>query len=171
MADMDIGYEIRRFTPHMTRAKKAGLHVTLHSGEEYDPDAPQHVRVAIEELGAERIGHGIHIIHDPEVMDFVKKESVLLELCPTSNWLTKSVPSTREHPIKKLMKNGVMVSINSDDPHLFGIDLCHEYSLLKNEHAFTEEEFNLVNDHAAACSFISLEEKQKVWPRKIPMIF
>ena len=170
MADMDIGLEIRRFAPLMTKAKKAGLRVTLHSGEENVPEAPQHVRIAIEELGAERIGHGIHIIHDPEVMDFVKKENVLLELCPTSNWLTKSVPAVSRHPIRKLMEAGVLVSINSDDPHLFDIDLCHEYDILHKELGFTGEAFNRINDNAAACSFLPPDEKQKVWPRKIPAI-
>ncbi len=170
MADMDIGLEIRRFAPLMAKAKKAGLRVTLHSGEENVPEAPQHVRIAIEELGAERIGHGIHIIHDPGVMDFVKKENVLLELCPTSNWLTKSVPAVSRHPIRKLMEAGVLVSINSDDPHLFDIDLCHEYDILHKELGFTGEAFNRINDNAAACSFLPPDEKQKVWPRKIPAI-
>ena len=74
MADMDIGLGIRRFAPLMLKAKQAGLHVTLHSGEENVPEAPQHVRIAVEELGAERIGHGIYIIRDPGVMDFHKTE-------------------------------------------------------------------------------------------------
>ncbi len=167
MADMDIGFGIRRFAPLMLKAKQAGLHVTLHSGEENVPEAPQHVRVAIEELGAERIGHGIYVIRDPDVMDLVKRENVLLELCPTSNRLTNSVPSIREHPLRKLMEAGVMVSINSDDPHLFGIDLCHEYEVVHNDLGLTLEDFNRINDHAAACSFLPPEEKQKVWPREI----
>ena len=164
MADMDIGFGIRRFAPLLLKAKQAGLHVTLHSGEENVPEAPQHVRVAIEELGAERIGHGIYVIRDPGVMDLIKRENVLLELCPTSNRLTNSVPSIRAHPLRKLMEAGVMVSINSDDPHLFGIDLCHEYDVVHNDLGLTPEDFNQINDHAAACSFLPLEEKQKVWP-------
>ena len=164
MADMDIGFGIRRFAPLMLKAKQAGLHVTLHSGEENVPEAPQHVRVAIEELGAERIGHGIYVIRDPGVMDLIKRENVLLELCPTSNRLTNSVPSIRAHPLRKLMEAGVMVSINSDDPHLFGIDLCHEYDVVHNDLGLTPEDFNQINDHAAACSFLPLEEKLKVWP-------
>ena len=166
MADMDIGLGIRRFAPLMLKAKQAGFHVTLHSGEENVPEAPQHVRIAVEELGAERIGHGIYIIRDPGVMDFIKQNNVLLELCPTSNRLTNSVPSIRAHPLRKLMEAGVMVSINSDDPHLFGIDLCHEYEVLHNELDLTLEDFNRINDHAAACSFLPPEEKQKVWPRE-----
>lgn len=165
MADMDIGFGIRRFAPLMKKAKQAGLHITLHAGEENVPEAPQHVRVAVEELGAERIGHGIYIIRDSEVMDLVKRENVLLELCPTSNRLTNSVPSIRAHPLRKLIEAGVMVSINSDDPHLFGIDLCHEYDIVHDELGLTAEDFNSINDDAAACSFVPPEEKQKVWPR------
>ena len=167
MADMDIGFGIRRFAPLMEKAKQAGLHVTLHSGEENVPEAPQHVRVAVEELGAERIGHGIYIHRDPEVMDVVKRNNVLLELCPTSNLLTNSVPSISEHPLRRLMEAGVMVSINSDDPHLFGIDLCHEYDVLHSELGLTVEDFERINDDAAACSFLPRKERQKVWPREV----
>ena len=167
MADMDIGFGIRRFAPLMLKAKQAGLHVTLHSGEENVPEAAQQVRVAVEELGAERIGHGIYIYRDPEVMNFIKRENVLLELCPTSNRLTNSVPSIRAHPLRKLMEAGVMVSINSDDPHLFGIDLCHEYDILHSELGLTEEDFDRINNDAAVCSFLPFEEKQRVWPREI----
>ena len=169
MADMDIGFGLRRFAPLMKKAKQAGLHVTLHSGEENVPEAPQHVRMAVEELGAERIGHGIYILRDPEVVDVVKRNNVLLELCPTSNLLTSSVPSIGAHPLRRLMEAGVMVSINSDDPHLFGIDLCHEYDIVHDELGLTLEDFDRINDDAAACSFLPPEEKQQVWSRKIPV--
>lgn len=170
LADMDIGFEIRRFTPVIEKARKAGLHVTIHSGEEDVPEAPQHVRVAIEELGAERIGHGIHVINDPEVIEFIKASNVLLEICPSSNWLTGSVVSIQAHPVRRLMEAGVHISINSDDPGIFDIDLCHEYELLHDAHGFQEEHFNRCNDIAAAHSFLPLEQKQKVWPRPIPQI-
>ena len=125
------------------------------------------MRVAVEELGAERIGHGIYIHRDPEVMDVVKRNNVLLELCPTSNLLTNSVPSISEHPLRRLMEAGVMVSINSDDPHLFGIDLCHEYDVVHSELGLTVEDFERINDDAAASSFLPREERQRVWPREI----
>src|SRR5262249_8032320 len=116
LADQDIGFEIRRFRPMIERARAAGLHFTTHCGEDDVPEAPQHVRVAIEELGAERIGHGIYIHRDPAVMALARERGVLFELCPTSNWLTSSVPSIATHPIRTLMEHGVPVSINSDDP-------------------------------------------------------
>jgi adenosine deaminase len=168
LADKDIGYDIRRFAPMIERARAAGLHFTTHSGEDNVPEAADHVRVAIEELGAERIGHGIYIHRDPAVMALARERGVLFELCPTSNWLTSSVAAIREHPIRTLMAHGVPVSINSDDPSLFGIDFCHEYGVLERELAFTREEFDHVNDLAAAHSFLPYAEKQRVWPRPIP---
>ena len=66
LADQDIGFEVRRFRPCIEKARAAGLNVTIHSGEDNVPQAPQHVRVAIEELGAQRIGHGVHILKDPD---------------------------------------------------------------------------------------------------------
>jgi len=168
LADRDIGFEIRRFAPYVAKARRAGLHVTIHSGEDDVPEAPQHVRVAIEELGAERIGHGVHIMKDPDIIEFVKERGVLLEICPTSNWLTSTVATPQAHPIRKLWNAGVPVSINSDDPGIFDIDLCHEYQLLHRHLGFDEAEFNRCNDAAAAYSFLPYEQKQQIWPREIP---
>jgi adenosine deaminase len=167
LADQDIGFGIRRFAPMIERARSVGLHFTTHSGEDDVPEAPQHVRVAIEELGAERIGHGIYIHRDPAIMALARERGVLFELCPTSNWLTSSVPSIAAHPIRTLMENGVPVSINSDDPSLFGIDLCDEYRALERDLAFTRQEFDRLNDLAAAHSFLPHAAKQRVWPRPI----
>ena len=124
-------------------------------------DAPAHVRMAIAELGAERIGHGIFTVRDPAVMKLAREKRVLFELCPTSNWLTSSVPSIKDHPIRKFMAAGVDCSINSDDPSLFGIDLTHEYEVLARDLDFTETEFNRLNDLAAAHSFVPDEIKQQ----------
>ncbi len=166
MADHDDGGQAR-FLPLVEKARAAGLHFTTHAGEEPTPDAAEQVRDAIGILGAERIGHGIHVIRDPGVMDFVIERDVLLEICPTSNRLTSAVPSIAEHPIRRLMEAGVPVSINSDDPGLFGIDLCHEYAVLASAQGFTREEFEYLNDLAAVKSFIPAEEKARVWPRPI----
>lgn len=148
---------LRDYAPMVEKARAAGLHLTVHAGEEPGPEAPRQVREAIEILAAERIGHGIHIIGDPETVRFVRERNVALEVCPTSNWLCNSVPSTRAHPIRRLMEAGLAVTINSDDPSLFGIDLRHEYDVLAREHAFTAEEFRLCNAHALAHSFLPPE--------------
>lgn len=165
-ADKDT-HSFADYAPMVRRAQGAGLHVTVHAGEEPLPTAADEVRQAITELGAERIGHGIHIINDESVLALVRDRDVALEVCPTSNWLTSSVATTQAHPIRRLIEAGVAVTINSDDPGLFGIDLCHEYEVLHREHDFSIDDFKRCNDIAAAKSFIPLADKQRVWPRQI----
>ena len=160
-------HELGCYAPMVQKAQEAGLHVTVHAGEEPVPTASAEVRAAIEVLGAERIGHGIHIVNDESVMELTRERNVALEICPTSNWLTSSVPSTGEHPIRRLIDSGVAVTINSDDPGLFGIDLCHEYEILHREHNFTIGDFEQCNDIAAAQSFLPRDVTQKAWPRDI----
>jgi adenosine deaminase len=167
LADNEVGFEPAPFAPLFARARKAGLHITVHAGESNVPQAPDYVRDAIELLGAERIGHGLQIYKSSEVIEFVKERRVALELCPTSNWLTNAVDSTAHHPFRFLMEHGVAVTINSDDPGVFDADLVNEYRVLKTEHALTQDEFAQINDMAAAFSFIPDAEKQKAWPRKI----
>jgi adenosine deaminase len=160
-ADQDT-HEISAYRPLVDIARRAGLRLTVHAGEE--PGSAQQVRDAIDVLGAERIGHGIHIIHDRPVLELVRERGVVLEVCPTSNWLTSSVPSTAEHPIRRLRDAGINVTINSDDPNLFGIDLNHEYALLALEHGFDEADFNACNELAVNASFIETARKAAVWP-------
>lgn len=161
-ADKDT-HELSAYAAHVERARKAGLHLTTHAGEVPGPLAAEEVRAAIEVLGAERIGHGLHILQDEAVMQLVCERDVVLELCPTSNWLTSAVPSTAMHPIRDLYRRGVPVTINSDDPSLFGIDLCHEYDIMRREHGFDIDDFRRCNNVAAAQSFLPESEKHRVW--------
>jgi adenosine deaminase len=167
LADNEVGFDNRPFAPLFEAAKKAGLHVTIHSGEADVAGAPEYVLNAIRYLGAERIGHGLQIFKSPEVMAEVKRLQIPLEICPTSNWLTNAVPSKAAHPIRTLMENGIPVTINTDDPGVFNLDLTHEYVDLQSLHQFTLEEFTRCNDIAARASFIPLELKTQFWPRAI----
>lgn len=167
LADNEVGFDSKPFAPFFHRAKKAGLGITVHSGEANVPKAPRYVKDAIEYLEADRIGHGVQIHRDTEMMKFVKDRQIPLELCPTSNWLTNAVESLAAHPFRKLMEFGVLTTINTDDPGIFGIDLTHEYEVLQKFHDFTDKDFERCNDYAAQTSFVPLEKKQKVWPRPI----
>ncbi len=171
LADNEVGFDSKPFSKIFEKAKSEGLGITVHSGEADVPKAPRYVRDAIDFLGAQRIGHGLQIHKDQKMIDYVKEKGVVLELCPTSNWLTNAVPSLNEHPFRKLMEAGVKTTINSDDPGIFNIDLTNEYKVLADLHKFTEVEFNQCNDIAAAASFIPHEKKQKVWPRFFRSLF
>lgn len=167
LADNEVGFDNRPFAPFFEKARKAGMHITVHSGEADVPDAAQFVVNAIHHLGAERIGHGLQIIKSPEAIAEVVKAGVPLELCPTSNWLTNAVPTKAAHPFRRLMEAGVKTTINTDDPGVFDTDMVKEYRLLQDLHGLTLEEFNRCNDTAAAASFIARDVKQKHWPREI----
>lgn len=167
LADNEVGFDPTHFEKIFSRAQAQDLPITIHAGEAPFAEASLNVKKSIELLGAQRIGHGLQIFRDPFIMSLVRQKGIPLELCPTSNWLTQSVPSLEAHPIRQLMEAGIPVTINSDDPGIFGIDLVHEYQVLSEIHHFTEAEFNNCNDVAAQASFIPRMQKQKFWPRPI----
>lgn len=167
LADDENHAPAQHFQDVFSKAQKSGLDITIHAGEAPSEKAVQNVKDSIELLGATRIGHGLQIHKDEKACQWLAQKNILLELCPWSNVLTQAVHSIEQHPIKNLIERGIKVSINTDDPGIFHIDLTHEYELLEKYHAFTEKQFNQINDWAATASFIPLKTKQKYWPRAI----
>ncbi len=125
----EVGVPRPQFKPHFDAARAAGLHSIPHAGES---TGPQTMWDAIESLGAERIGHGIAAAQDPALMAYLAEHSIPLEISPTSNVRTRSVGSMDEHPLATLVAAGVPVSINSDDPPMFGTTLSDEYEVARN---------------------------------------
>ncbi|XGC80494.1 adenosine deaminase [Bdellovibrio bacteriovorus] len=159
LADNEDGFDPKVFAPLFQKAQKAGLHLTVHSGE--TPNSAPWVKDSIEILGAERIGHGIQIINDPNVLNFVKDKKIPLEICPISNYLTQSFKTYEDHPIKKLIEAGIQVTVNSDDPGVFATTLSDDYEVLHRVHGFTKEDFARCNQIAFNASFIPESEKNK----------
>jgi adenosine deaminase len=120
----EIGVPRAQFAPHFRAAVAEGLHSVPHAGESTGPET---VWDALEHLGAERIGHGITSAHDPRLLEHLAQREIPLEVCPTSNVCTRSVPSLAEHPLPALVEAGVPVTINSDDPPMFSTTLNREY--------------------------------------------
>ncbi|MBT4763368.1 MAG: adenosine deaminase [Bdellovibrionaceae bacterium] len=167
LADNEVGFDSKPFASFFQRAKKAGLGISVHSGEADVPKAPEYVKDAIEFLGATRIGHGLQVYKSEEMMTYIKDNNITLELCPTSNLLTNAVKNIEDHPFKKLYDFGIRTTINTDDPGIFNLTLDGEYKLIKDLFDFTESDFSKCNDFAAHASFIAHDKKQKVWPRDI----
>ncbi len=115
-----------QFRPHFERARALGLRSVPHAGE---TTGPQTVRDAITELGADRLGHGTSAAQDPELLTHLAAAGIPLEVCPSSNVATGAVPSLAEHPLAAFVEAGVPVTINSDDPPMFGTTLNHEYEV------------------------------------------
>ena len=122
----EIGVPRAQFQPHFSTARAAGLHSVPHSGES---TGPQSVWDAITLLGAERIGHGTSSVQDPRLLEHLAEHGIPLEVCPTSNIATRVVERIEEHPIRAMRDAGVVVTVNSDDPPMFGTTLNREYEI------------------------------------------
>ncbi|MDI6828639.1 MAG: adenosine deaminase, partial [Armatimonadota bacterium] len=141
-----------RFVKEFQLIKEAGLGVTVHAGED---SGPENIREAIEILGASRIGHGVRITQDPDILNMALDRGVCLELCPTSNVLTHAVDSLGEHPVKMLYDQGLEITVNTDDPTLCGVTLTDEYMLLVEKFGFTLDDIGRLIDNAHKASFRS----------------
>jgi adenosine deaminase len=167
LADNEVGFDSKPFRPVFQRAQSLGLGITVHAGESDVPKAPEFVIDAIEVLGATRIGHGLQIYRDRKVMDVVKEQDIVLELCPTSNVLTNAISSIENHPFRQLMDYGIRTTINTDDPSIFNTDLVHEYEVLQKYHKLSMTELEQCAQWAAEASFIPLAKRKKVWPKPL----
>ncbi|MBV1850331.1 adenosine deaminase [Catellatospora tritici] len=122
----EIGVPRPQFKPYFDRARAAGLRSVPHAGE---TTGAQTVWDALTELGAERIGHGIFAAQDPKLLAHLAEHAIPLEVCPTSNVRTRAVAEIGQHPLAAIVAAGVPVSINSDDPPMFGTTLNREYEV------------------------------------------
>ncbi len=113
-----------RFAEAFRRAGAAGLRRTVHAGESSGPEG---VRDAVELLGADRIDHGVRAVEDPDVMALLAERRIPLGVCPKSNLTLGLYRSLADHPIERLRRAGIAVSINTDDPALLGVTLAGEY--------------------------------------------
>jgi aminodeoxyfutalosine deaminase len=122
----EIGVPRPQFQPHFDAARAAGLRSVPHAGETTGPET---VWDAIRLLGAERIGHGTSAVTDPDLLEHLAESGIVLEVCPTSNVATRAVDTLDEHPLRTFVEAGVSVTINSDDPPMFGTTLNGEYAV------------------------------------------
>ncbi len=122
----EIGVPRPQFEPHFTAARAAGLRSIPHAGE---TTGPQTVWDALQVLGADRIGHGTSAATDPALLAHLAEHRIPLEVCPSSNIATRAVATLAEHPLAAFVEAGVVVTINSDDPPMFGTTLNREYEI------------------------------------------
>jgi aminodeoxyfutalosine deaminase len=113
------------YAPAFDLARSEGLASVPHAGEHAGPSS---VRGALEALGARRIRHGIRAVDDPELLSELAERRVVLDICPISNVRTRAVPSLEAHPLPQLISAGVLCTVSTDDPAMFGTDLSIEYA-------------------------------------------
>jgi adenosine deaminase len=144
------------FVRHFQEAREAGLRTIAHAGEAAGAES---VRQAVLGLGAERIGHGVRAVEDPAVLDLLEERGICLEVCPTSNVQTSTVPDLRSHPLPALLRRGLRVTLNTDDPSISGIDLPHEYRVAREDLGLSEDEVRRLQRNVVEAAFLTPEER------------
>jgi adenosine deaminase len=154
------------YRPAFDLARNEGLHLVCHAGE---VGGPELVRESIDLLNAERIGHGIAVMRDPGLAEFLAARRVPLEICPTSNLCTgalakqtgKADASLQDHPLANFIKQGLTVTVSTDDPAMFHTDLLSEYSLAASLNLSSQQLVQLAEQSISA-SFLPPEDKRRM---------
>jgi adenosine deaminase/aminodeoxyfutalosine deaminase len=159
---LGIGGDERRgpaelFAEIFREARATGLHVVAHAGE---TSGPESIRQAVEALGAERIGHGLSAARDPAVLALLRDRRIPVEVCPTSNVATGVLARIEDHPLPHFLEAGLVVTLNTDDPAMFGTDLVNEYLVAARTFALGREQILHLGQNAIRAAFLPEEEKR-----------
>ena len=154
-------YDYGQIAPMVETAREAGLGVTIHVGEEGATGAEE-IGEVVEQLRPERIGHGILAAHDPELMRLLREAGVVLEICPTSNLLTKALANedALRDTFRAFVDHGVAFTIATDGPEMMRTHLRDELELLERIGALDESELRAANARGHAASFIGSQRLQ-----------
>lgn len=158
LAGSEKDYPTRDFKNLFAYANASSVPFVVHAGE---AGTFKDIEEAIA-FGASRIGHGIKAITDFKTMETLKEKDIPLEICITSNVMTNSVPSFKEHPIQRLIDSGVSVTINTDNRTISKTTLTDEYNILNRYFGFTTKDFNEINKTAIKHAFLSDKEKEEL---------
>ena len=151
------GGPAERFAEVYREARDLGLHVTAHAGESVGPES---IRKAVELLGAERIGHGLTAAQDEAVMGLLRDRRIPLEVCPSSNVCTGVLARLEDHPLPRFLQSGLVVTLNSDDPAMFGTSLEGEFVLAARTFAWDEGDILRLTENAIRSAFLPENERQ-----------
>lgn len=144
------------FRPLFKRAKAAGLGITIHAGEWGGIES---IWNAIGNLGADRVGHGVALLDDPAMMQVVIDRGIVLEVCPTSNYLSGVVDTMADHPIHKLTQQNVITTINTDDPLICNVTLSQEIVATMDALSLTLDDVKQYQIRAAQSAFLNDSER------------
>ncbi len=159
LAGNEAEFAAKPFASIFSEAKQAGLHLTMHAGEWGEA---QNVREAIEQVGAERIGHGVRVMDDENVVALARERGTAFEVCVTSNYQSGVVPALSDHPLLRMIQAGLNVTLNTDDPSVSQIDLSHEFKLARENLGVP---INVLKERvlaAAQASFLADGEREEL---------
>jgi adenosine deaminase len=159
LAGDEKGFPAIRFKQHFKLARDAGWNITVHAGE---ADGPQSIRQAIDELGATRIGHSVAAREEPHLMDFMANNNISIECCLTSNFQTGACTNIADHPIKTFMERGIVVTLNTDDPGVSGIEIADEYKLAREVVGLSAEQLAQIQLNGVEVAFAADSVKREL---------
>jgi adenosine deaminase len=163
LAGDEINYPAILFKDHFTKARDAGWEITVHAGEAAGAES---IWQAIKNLGASRIGHGVSAIDDPELMDWMLENRIAIETNLTSNLQTMTVPDIAKHPVGEFLERGLLVTLNTDDPGISGIDLPYEYNVAAPAAGLSKDQIHRAQINALEAAFLSEEERTELLQKK-----
>ena len=155
----EVGHPPEAFVAVFEEAARHGFRKVAHAGEE---GPPEYIRQALDDLGAERIDHGVRCMEDPGLVRRLKEERVPLTVCPLSNVRLRVFPSIGEHPVRRMLGEGLNVTVNSDDPAYFGGYAAENYEAVRDGLGFSAEDFRAVAENSFRASFLGGGEKGKL---------
>jgi adenosine deaminase len=159
LAGNEAEFKSEPFYGVFKEAKQAGLRLTIHAGE-WGPAA--NVKEAIQELGADRIGHGVRVLEDDSITQLAKERGIAFEVCVTSNYQSGVVPTLDAHPLSAMLERGLNVTINTDDPSISRITLSHEYHVVCDDLRIKEDILKGRIVAAAQAAFLPDGERTKL---------
>jgi adenosine deaminase len=159
-----IGGSEHRYPPELfaeiyERARLLQFHTTAHAGEAAGPGS---IWGSLQYLKVDRIGHGTRALEDEALLDYLASRRIPIEMCPLSNVHLRIVPSLAAHPIREFFLRGMHVTVNTDDPLMFGNTLAEEYRLLAEQLGFTRREIRTLVENAIDASWLSPEGKSEL---------
>jgi len=160
LAGNEAEFSAKPFAGIFSEAKQAGLHLTIHAGEWAGAD---NVREAIEQVGAERIGHGVRIMDDENVVALARERGTAFEVCVTSNYQSGVVPALGNHPLPRMLQADLDVTLNTDDPSVSRIDLSHEYKLVHEDLGIPMNIIKRTILASARASFLPNDERDALY--------
>jgi adenosine deaminase len=159
LAGNEVDYNALPFLEIFTAARSGGLHTTIHAGEW---NGPQNVRQAVEVFHADRIGHGVRVVEDPEIVALARDYQTAFEVCLTSNVQTGVVQSLNKHPMRSMLEQGLHISLNTDDPGISQIVLSDEYRVAVEELGLSQLKLEELILSAAQAAFLSPSERDEL---------
>lgn len=157
LAGNEAEFDASQFAGIFREARESGLHTTIHAGEWAGAHS---VRQALEELGAERIGHGVRVLEDETVVALARDRKTVFEVCLTSNQHTGVIDLLEDHPFLKMMAAGLNITLNTDDPSISQITLGNEYQLACETFGISQAVLKERILAAARASFLPAEQRQ-----------